>query len=77
MMAALARAPLARLTRTPRTWFAVAAWCALLGAVAIVTRAGGWVHGADHVLIETYGALVLPVLAYVIVGAVFGARSSS
>ncbi len=77
MMAALARAPLARLTRTPRTRLAVVAWCALLAAVAIVTRAGGWVHGADHVLIETYGGLVLPVLAYVVVGAVFGARSIS
>jgi hypothetical protein len=77
MITALARAPLARLTRTPRTRFVVLAWCALLAAVAMVTRTGGWVHGADHVLIETYGALVLPVLAYVIVGAVFGARSVS
>jgi hypothetical protein len=75
VIAALARPPLARLLRRPRTWLPVAGWTALALAFSIAARQRSAAHGADHVLIDTYGALVLPLLAYVIVGAVLGWQS--
>jgi hypothetical protein len=77
MIAVLARAPLARLTRTHRTRLAIVAWCALAVTAAFNAHAAGWVHGADHALVETYAALALPLIAYVMVGAVCGNRSLS
>jgi hypothetical protein len=74
---ALARLPVARLLRTPRAWIASGAWCTLGIAVALAARSQGSVHGADHVLVDAYGLLVLPVLSYALVGAVVGARSMS
>ncbi len=75
MIAALARPPLARLLRGPRAWFGVAAWCALAFVFAMAARARGSAHGADHVLVDTYGALALPLLSYVIVGATVASQS--
>ncbi|MGO9833823.1 MAG: hypothetical protein ACLP1X_06380 [Polyangiaceae bacterium] len=75
MISALARLPVARLVRTPRTWIAASAWCALAIGMAVVMRGRGASHGADDVLIEAYGALVLPLLAYTLVGTTLGARS--
>jgi hypothetical protein len=77
MIGVLARPPFARLTRTPRSLVAVMAWCALAVTAAFIAHAGGWVHGADHALVETYAALALPLIAYVMVGAVCGTRSLS
>jgi hypothetical protein len=75
VIAALTRPSVARLLRGPRAWFGVAAWCALAVAFAMAARTRGSAHGADHVLIDTYGALALPLLAYVIVGAIVGSQS--
>ncbi len=75
MIAALARPPVARLARGGRAWIGVGAWTALALAVAFTARAQRAAHGADHVLVETYGALVLPLVAYVVVGAVVASRS--
>lgn len=75
MIAPLARLPIARLVRTPRAWIVAGAWCALAVGMAVVMRSRGASHGADDVLIEAFGALVLPLLAYTLVGAALGARS--
>ena len=77
MIAALARPSLARLLRTPRPLLAVGAWSVLALGFALAERARGTAHGADHVLVEAYGALVLPLLAYTLVGAILGARPSA
>ena len=74
-MAALARPSIARLTRRPGAWIAVAAWGALACAVGAVARVRGAAHAADHVLVDTFGALVLPLLTYAIVRATFGSGS--
>ena len=75
MIAALARPPLARLLRGRRVWLGVAAWGALAFAFAMAAHERGSAHGADHVLIDTYGALALPLLSYVIVGAALASQS--
>jgi hypothetical protein len=75
VIAVLARPPLARLTSRPRAWLAVGAWVALALAFAAAVRHQGAPHGADHVLVDTYGAMVVPLLAYGIVGAVLGSQS--
>ena len=75
MIAPLARPPMARLLRGPRAWIAVSAWCALAVAFALAARQQGAARGADHVLIDTYGALVVPLLAYVIVGTAVASQS--
>jgi succinate dehydrogenase hydrophobic anchor subunit len=75
VIAALARPPIARLLRGPRAWLGVAAWGALAFAFAVAARERGSAHGADHVLIDTYGALALPLLSYVIVGAALASQS--
>ena len=76
MIGALARPAVARVLRTPRPLLAMGAWCALAVGFAAATRARGVAHGADHVLVDAYGALVLPLLAYTLVGAVVGARGT-
>jgi hypothetical protein len=54
---------------------AVVAWCALAAALAIAARRDGWLHGADRVLIGPYGSVVLPLLAYTVVGTVLGSQA--
>jgi hypothetical protein len=54
---------------------AVGGWFAIAVAFAIAARWRGASHAADHVLLEAYGPLVLPFLAYVIVGGVVGGHS--
>jgi hypothetical protein len=75
VIAALARAPLARLLRTPRTRIAVAGWVTIAVAFAIAERWRGSSHGADRVLLDAYAPLVLPLLAYALVGSVVGRHS--
>lgn len=75
MIAALARLPVARMVRSRRAWIAAGAWSALGVTMAVVMRRRGAPHGADDVLVEACGALVLPLLAYTLVGAALGARS--
>jgi hypothetical protein len=75
VIAALARVPIARLSRTPRSWLPIAAWTLLGIAMAAVARSGAAPNGADHVLVGAFGALVVPLLAYAIVGGVIGGGS--
>jgi hypothetical protein len=75
MMAALARPSIARLARRPGSWIAIGAWGTLACGVGWVARVRGLAHGADHVLIEPYGALALPLLAYAMVRAALGPAS--
>jgi hypothetical protein len=75
MIATLARPSLARILRTPRALLALGAWCALALGFALAVRSRGSANGADHVLVGAYGALILPLLAYTLVGAILGARS--
>jgi hypothetical protein len=72
---ALARLPLARLSRTPRAWLGIGAWCILALGFALTARRSGAAHGADRVLLEGYAAFALPLLSYALVGAALGARS--
>jgi hypothetical protein len=76
-LGALARLPRARLLRTTRTWIAALAWCGLGIAVAVEARLRGAARGADHALVGAAAAVVLPLLAYTVVGAVLGGRSMS
>jgi hypothetical protein len=75
MIAAVARPSLARLFGTPRSLLAPGAWCVLALGFALAARTRGAVHGADHVLLDAYAALILPLLVYTLVGAVLGTRS--
>jgi hypothetical protein len=77
MTAALARLPLGRLTGGVNAWITTGAWTTLAFSVAVMARSRGAAHGADIVLVETVGALVLPLLAYGLVGAAVGGRSLS
>lgn len=72
MMLALARVPIARLTRTRRTWLVIASWAfvAIIGAVLVRTR--GSTAGADHVMHGSFGRFVLPLLEFGVVGATIG-----
>ena len=75
MTMALARPPLARLVRRPGAWIAAGAWGALACVVSAIARVQGSVHGADHALVDVFGALVLPLLTYAVVRAALGAGS--
>jgi len=77
VIAAVAWAPALRLLRTPRTRMAVAGWFAIALAFGIAARWRGSAHGADHALLGALGPLVLPLLAYVLVGGVVGGHSLS
>jgi hypothetical protein len=75
VIAALARVPVARLSRTPRSWLPVAAWTLLGVAMAVLARSESAPNGADHVLVGAFGALVVPLLAYAVVGGAIGGGS--
>ena len=75
MTPALARLPVLQLTRSPRAWVPVIAWSLLGLGFALAARSDGAPNGADHVLVSAFGALVVPLLAYAIVGGVLGGRS--
>lgn len=68
-------AALTRLARTRRTWLAIAVWFPLAVTIGLLARAQGIVHSADHVLVEVIGAVILPLLVYLLVGAILGAGS--
>jgi hypothetical protein len=74
MILALARPSLSRLGR-PRPLLVLVAWVVLGLGFALAARSRGAAHGADHALVEAFGALVLPLLAYSLVGALAGPRS--
>jgi hypothetical protein len=72
MMLALARVPIARLTRTRRTWLIIASWVIVAIVAAVLVRARGNTSGADHVMRGSFGRFVLPLLEYAIVGSAVG-----
>ncbi|HEY6461610.1 MAG TPA: hypothetical protein VIY73_15690, partial [Polyangiaceae bacterium] len=76
VITALARPAMARLGR-PRPLLIVGAWAALALGFALAARSTGASHGADHALADAFGAVVLPLIAYSIVGAVVAGRSLS
>jgi hypothetical protein len=53
----------------------VTAWSALALVFAEVARVHGAPHGADHVLIDLYGAVAVPLVAYILVGAAVASQS--
>jgi hypothetical protein len=72
---ALARLPFGRLTGGVNAWITTGAWTTLAFSVAVMAHERGAAHGADIVLVDTVGALILPLLAYGLVGVVVGGRS--
>lgn len=75
MILTLARVPIARLTRTRRTWLIIAAWAIVAIIGAVLVRARGNTSGADHVMRGSFGRFVLPLLEYGVVGAAIGGTS--
>jgi hypothetical protein len=53
------------------------AWTVLAVGFAAAARTQGASHGADHTLVGAFGALVIPLLCYAIVGGALGATSLS
>ena len=72
MIAALARVPLARLTRTRRGWLPLAGWALFALISALSTRSAGLASGADHVMRGTFGFVILPLLTFGVVSATLG-----
>lgn len=68
-MIALAKVPLARMTRTRRGFLPILGWSALALIGAMTTKLG-----ADHVLRGTFGFVVIPLLAYGVVAAALGGQ---
>jgi hypothetical protein len=69
---ALARLPLARLLRTPRSWIPIVLWTLVAMVSALLVKSRGLTTGADHVLRGSFGFLVLPLVSYGVVSAVLG-----
>ncbi len=72
MNVALARVPLARLVRTPRSIAIVAVWSVVAIVAAIVSRKS--TTGADHVMRGSFGYVVVPLVSFAIVGAALGGQ---
>lgn len=72
MILALARVPIARLTRTRRPWLVIASWTVVAIIGAVLVRVHGNTSGADHVMRGSFGRFVLPLLEYGVVGAAVG-----
>jgi hypothetical protein len=74
-MLALARLPLARITRSLRAWVPILGWIAIAIGVALVTRRVGSAHGAEHALTGAFGGIALPLLVYAVVSAALGGEN--
>jgi hypothetical protein len=72
MTLVLARIPALRLVRSPRAWLPIVAWAAFAVVIAVSARARGSTTGADHVMRGAFSFLVLPLIAYGVVGATLG-----
>jgi hypothetical protein len=72
LIAVLARIPALRLTRTPRSWGPILGWSLLAVVSAILARRSGGASGSDHVMRGAFGYVVVPLVAYAIVGAAMG-----
>src|SRR5207245_52600 len=69
---ALARVPIARLVRTPRSLAFFALWTFVAIVSAVIARKG--TSGADHVMRGSFGYVVVPLVAFAIVGAALGGQ---
>ena len=74
-MIALAGLPFSRIVRVPRVLVTVLAWSAFAILVAVVERRHAGSHGADLVLPEIFGNIVVPFLVFALVGAVAASTS--
>lgn len=72
MTLVLARIPVLRLVRSPRAWLPIVAWSLLAVVFAVAARARGSTTGADHLMRGAFSFLVLPLIAYGVVGATLG-----
>lgn len=72
MTLVLARIPALRLLRTRSAWLPIVAWTILALVSAASARSHGTANGADHVMRGTFAFLVLPLVAYSVVGATLG-----
>ena len=72
MTLVLARVPALRVIRTPRAWLPILLWTVVALVTALAARASGSSSGADHVMRGSFSFLVLPLVAYGVVGAVVG-----
>lgn len=72
MTLALARVSALRLIRTPRSWLPIVGWSLLAVVFAVSARARGSTTGADHVMRGAFSFLVVPLIAYGVVGATLG-----
>jgi hypothetical protein len=72
MTLVLARIPALRLVRSPRAWLPIVAWAAFAVVLAVSAHARGSTTGADHVMRGAFSFLVLPLIAYGVVGATLG-----
>ena len=72
MTLVLARVPALRLLRTRRAWLPIAGMAILAVVTALALRSTGSPAGANHVMRGIFGFLVLPLVAYGVVGAVHG-----
>ncbi len=72
MTLVLARVPALRLLRTPRAWAPLLLWTLAAVVIATAARSTGSASGATHVMRGSFAFLVLPLVAYAIVGAVIG-----
>lgn len=68
-MIALAGLPFRRIVRVPRVLVTVLAWAAFAILVAVVERRHAGSQGADLVLPEIFGSIVVPFLVFALVGA--------
>ena len=66
---ALAKVPIARMTRTRRGFLPIVGWSLLALVASLTTKLG-----ADHVLRGTFGFVVVPLLAYGVVAASLGGQ---
>lgn len=71
MTLTLARAPMARLLRTPRAWWPVVGWGLFVVLHALSVRTGGTTNGTDQMMRGAFAFLVLPLVSYSLVGASF------
>lgn len=74
-MIALAGLPFARIVRVPRVVVTILAWAAFAILVAVVERKYAGSHGADLVLPEIFGSVVIPFLVFALVGAAVSSTS--
>ena len=65
----LSGVPLARITRSRRAWLPIAAWFVFAILLTVVSPPAS---GADRILRGSFGALVVPLLVYGVVGAALG-----